>query len=329
MRLAILSATGTARKRTIPAIRENDICEIVGVHGRDDNKLATLAKEHAIPFFSTNPSELLDSVLPDFVFIGSPPTLHEGHIQLCLERKIPVLCEKPLCLTTAQADRILALSRKHGAPVRVAHHLRHQAGTLFLKRLIDDASLGISRRLAMQWGFWLHESAPNASWKLTPELGGSNAFFDAGIHAVDLMLYLLPKPTQLVALGIHGRFSRTMDNVSMLAVCDSAIAELSCSQAVRSSRNALTLDFEAGSVLVDRALGETAFTRLQISDASGTRSLDFPQVNPYAEEIRDFMGLLGGASSRATTLEEARSGIQILEAISSSLSTRTVVHLQE
>ena len=58
-RMAILSATGTARKRTIPAVREGRICEIVGIQGRDESKLAALAKQYSIGYRSSDPVQLL------------------------------------------------------------------------------------------------------------------------------------------------------------------------------------------------------------------------------------------------------------------------------
>jgi predicted dehydrogenase len=51
LRMAILAATGTARKRVIPAVRAQDLCTIAAVHGRDRNKLAALAKENSIPHY--------------------------------------------------------------------------------------------------------------------------------------------------------------------------------------------------------------------------------------------------------------------------------------
>ncbi|MDD5544689.1 MAG: Gfo/Idh/MocA family oxidoreductase, partial [Acidobacteriia bacterium] len=106
MRVAILSATGTARKRTIPAIREQNLCEIVAIHGRDKSKIESLAKEYSIPRTFLSSIDLLDVTQPDFVFIGSPPTFHHDQIRQCLQRGVPVLCEKPLCLSSSEAAAI-------------------------------------------------------------------------------------------------------------------------------------------------------------------------------------------------------------------------------
>src|SRR5262245_51170782 len=75
-RMAILAATGTARKRVIPAVRDEDVCTIVAIQARDPQKLAALASEFSVPHYFVDPEKMLDETKPDFAFIGSPPALH-------------------------------------------------------------------------------------------------------------------------------------------------------------------------------------------------------------------------------------------------------------
>jgi predicted dehydrogenase len=107
--MAIIAATGTARKRVIPAVREWDLCTIAAIHGRDRHRLAALAKQNGIPHYFLDAERMLDQTKPDFVFIGFPPVLHREHIRLCAERNIPVLYEKPLCFSISEAMAIESL----------------------------------------------------------------------------------------------------------------------------------------------------------------------------------------------------------------------------
>lgn len=320
-RVAILSATGTARKRTLPAIAEAGLAEVVGLHARDAGKLAALAADYGVPVSSTDAAALLERTRPDFVYVASPPTLHREQLQLVLERGLPALCEKPLCLTADEAGLISRLAEQAGVPVRVAHHLRHQPGVARLKALIGGGELGPLRRGSFQWSFWLNEESTNARWKLRPELGGPNAFYDAGVHAVDLLLHLLPAPTAVTALGVQARFEGIVDTIDALAACGGATVALSASLAARYPRNDLTLDFEAGTIFVPHALGEQPFPRLELTTAGGTTVEAFSPVNPYAEEIADFIRLLRGGPSVGTTPREAWQALGVLEAI--ELAERT------
>jgi len=329
IRLAILSATGTARKRTLPAVTAEALCEVVGVHGRDQGRLAKLADQFSVPHFSSDAADLLDRSKPDFVLIGSPPMLHAEQIQLCLDRKIPILCEKPLCLATNVAVELRRKVIGSGVPFRLAHHLRHQPGVAALRRLLLEGNLGRLRGGSLQWGFWMNEAASNASWKMKPEEGGPNAFYDAGIHVVDLALHLLPAPVAVSAMVGNSRFPRTLDHVAALLHCGGATMEITASQSVRNPCNDLVLDFENGTVRIPAAFGELSFRKMHITTSQGTRIEEFPETNLYAAEVRDFIGLMEGKASAGTTIDEAVRGIQVLDALTESYKRKAVVNLVE
>jgi predicted dehydrogenase len=328
-RMAVIAATGTARKRVIPAVRERNLCTIAAIHGRDPDRLAALANQNGIPRYFVDAERMLDETKPDFVFIGSPPGLHQEHIRLCAERDIPTLCEKPLCLSTSKATIIQSLLAPRQIPLRVAHHLRHQPGVTALREIIAGTKSGRLLRVAMQWGFWLNENSQNASWKLDPSTGGPNAFYDAGVHAVDLMLHLLPCPTTVTAIGQQSRLHTTVDNVGALVLCGATLVELSASESTRCPLNSLTLDFEAGSIHIPHALSEQSFTRMEIISPAETVTRTFEPVNLYGKEIEDFIALIKGQASVGTTLQEACHALQILEAITESYSTGRTIALQD
>lgn len=326
--MAILAATGTARKRVMPAVRDQDVCTIVAIQARDPHKLAALASEFSVPYYSVDPEKMLDESKPDFVFIASPPALHRDHIQMCVDRSIPVICEKPLCLSASEASSIRSLIASRKIPFKLAHHVRHQPGILALREMISGNSFGTLRRVALQWGFWLNENSSNAAWKLDPSTGGPDCFYDAGIHAIDLMLYLLPPPRIIAAMGHTSRFHTTVDNVSALVLCGDAIVELSASQSIKCPLNNLTLDFEEATISVPHALSEKSFSRMDIFSPSGTTTKQFPAVNPYAKEIEDFIAFLNGQTSVGTSIQEACQSVQILDAITESYRAgQTVKHL--
>lgn len=328
LRMAIISATGTARKRLIPAVRARKLCSIVAVHGRDCGKLAALASEHSIPQFFLDAEKMLDETKPDFVFIGSPPPLHREQIQMCIERDIPVLCEKPLCLTSVEAQALRSLMTSRQTPLRIAHHLRHQRGIAVVRDLIARGSYGRLCRVAMQWGFWLNEAAGNATWKLDPNTGGPNCFYDAGVHAIDMMLHLLPAPTKVTAIAQRSRFPLAVDNISASILCENVIVELSASQSLKCPVNALTFDFEQATIHVPHAMSEKSFGKMQILSPSEATVEEFEEASLYANEVEDFIRLLKGEVSLGTTLEEACEAIRVLEAITKSYSKGRTINLR-
>jgi len=329
LRMAIIAATGTARKRVIPAMDKQKLCTIVAIHGRDQHKLSALAIENAIPRYFVNAEKMLDETNPDFVFIGSPPCLHQEHIRMCVERNVPVLCEKPLCLSGSEALAIESLLASRQTPFRLAHHLRHQAGVAAVRKAISGNSFGKLLHVAMQWGFWLDENSVSASWKLNPATGGPNAFYDAGVHVVDLMIHLLPMPTEVTAIGHRSRFRASVDNVSALVLCGDVTVEVNASQSNKYPMNDLTLDFEDATINIPHAFSEKSFSKMEIISRGGAAVQEFDEVNLYGKEVEDFCSFLNGAISTGTTIREACQSIHILEAITKSYTTGRTIGLQQ
>jgi predicted dehydrogenase len=313
--MVILSATGTARKRTLPALRDSDMVDVVGIQGRDEEKVRELAVEYGVESAKTDYDDLLDSAEYDFVFVASPPFLHEEHVLAALRRGKPVLCEKPLALSVDAAERIRREAEQSGVLVMVAHHLRHQPGVARVREMLAVGEVGRVTHCFAQWSFMLNADAPSASWKLDRELGGSNPFFDAGVHAIDLLIALFGAPRSAVGLVREGSRLAVPDSASVIVQFADVLSELHASQSARMPVNPLIIDGEEGTIFVPNAFGEASFDRLEVRLADGTESLEFPVTNCYRAEVEDFVRALDGAATPGTTLEQAIEAIRVMASI--------------
>jgi len=207
--------------------------------------------------------------------------------------------------------------------------LRHQPGIAALRNILCGHAFGKLQRVAMQWGFWLNETSANASWKLDPSTGGPDAFYDAGVHAVDLMLHLLPPRSTLVtAIGQRSRFRTTVDNVSALVLCGDVTVELNAAQSTKCPCNSLTLDFEEATINIPHAMSEHSLASMEIISPGEITTREFDPVNLYGKEVEDFISLLEGDGSFGTTIHEACRSVHILNAITESYTTGRTVSLQ-
>jgi predicted dehydrogenase len=78
----------------------------------------------------------------DAVIIATPDFLHEEQALATLALGLPLYLEKPMALSTAACDRILAAAKKHRARLYVGHNMRHMAFVRKMKSLIDDGAIG-------------------------------------------------------------------------------------------------------------------------------------------------------------------------------------------
>lgn len=123
----------------------------------------------------------------DAVWLVTPTSLHVEQIEKSLLAGKHVFCEKPLSLTLAECDRVLALaSTRPQQMVMIGFTRRFDAAYMELKRRIDAGELGSVYRLH----FESHDPIdPDGFFvKFAPTSGG--LFLDCGIHDVDLARWL-------------------------------------------------------------------------------------------------------------------------------------------
>ncbi len=146
-------------------------------------------------------TEAVNDARAEAVDLCLPTHLHEPAAVAALEAGKHVLLEKPMALTGAAADRILAAARAAGRTVMIAHVLRFFPDYVPLIELHRSNELGplrsaVFRRrcAAPNWGDWLPDPAKS---------GG--AVLDLLIHDVDMALHLFGAPRALSATGHEDR----------------------------------------------------------------------------------------------------------------------------
>src|SRR5215213_9136929 len=69
--------------------------------------------------------EMLDCVNPDGVIVAVPNQLHVNVGLACIARKIPMIVEKPVADSVAEALELVEAGEKAGVPILTGHHRRH------------------------------------------------------------------------------------------------------------------------------------------------------------------------------------------------------------
>jgi myo-inositol 2-dehydrogenase/D-chiro-inositol 1-dehydrogenase len=140
----------------------------------------------------TDPAALIASPLVGAVVIASPDATHAALARACLDAGKPVLCEKPLAATAAEA---LGLVRAEAACGRrlitVGYMRRFDSAYAEMKRTIDGGTLGQA--------VLLHNTHRNASapdW-FTGPMAVTNSF----VHEIDISRWLMG--AEMVSAQVH------------------------------------------------------------------------------------------------------------------------------
>jgi predicted dehydrogenase len=326
-RIGILSGTGTARKRTIPALLDSDLCRVSVVHGRGD-RLRQIAELDPEIRLASSEQEFADwRAHYDVVFIGSPPFLHLSHLRLAARLGTPVICEKPLVTRRDQLEPALELVERSNIPFMVAHQLRHQPAVTDIAELLTARRFGDPVAASLQWCFMMDHQAPNAAWKLDPARGGSSAMFDCGIHAVDLAVLLFGAPDRVGAVGHRVRSGATLDLVVALLEYRGFAVTIVASQSGSPADNDLRITFAGSALRAPGLLGEQAVGEVELEDGSGTRRLTYEPVDLYRAEVENFCRSLEGQPAVGTTAADAALSSRILFAAEDAVRTARLVDL--
>jgi predicted dehydrogenase len=190
---------GEIAKTHAAAVARVEDARLAGVYDTSRQRAADLAEQYHATHCETL-EQLLNLPGLDILYILTPPHVHADQIVAAAGAGIPVLCEKPLALSLAEADRAIAAARERGVPLMVGQSHRYHPLAAKAKELLLDGSLGDfvaawSHRLttlAVMPGSWLSQRA----------LGGGLALQYA-LHDLDWERWLAGEAAAVSAQEAH------------------------------------------------------------------------------------------------------------------------------
>ena len=212
--------------------------ELVGVCDSDAAARTAFASASGLrPFGSLD--ELLQQGRPDAVHVLTPPASHAGIAIRLLEAGVNVLVEKPLALSTAEADTVLDAARKSGRWVTVDHNrwfdpvVQEAAGTVASGRIGDVVGVEVFQ------GAEVGEAATGGATHWSLQLPGG-VLHNLASHPLYLMRRFAGPVSDLhVVARITG--GRTLEEVRLVAMGERAPASVTMSVRTRPFTNRLAI----------------------------------------------------------------------------------------
>lgn len=299
------------------------------VHGRNGDRLKHVADLDATIRLTSSEREFAElRGAYDVIYIASPPFLHRSHLTLAKELGKPVICEKPLVACREDLAAVLELIDTHAMPFMVAHHVRHQRAVTDIVELLQSGRLGVPVAADLQWCFTMDHQATNARWKLDPALGGSNAMFDCGVHAIDLAVLFFGAPNRVGAVAHRVRSKDVLDSVRAVLDYAGFSVTVLASQSASRQGNDLRITFERAALRAAGLLGEQGLNAIDIVGDSGAERLNYERVNLYRAEVEDFCrSLEDGLTAIGTSAADAALTSRILFGIEDSLHSGLMTDL--
>jgi predicted dehydrogenase len=336
LRRAVLIGAGAIARAHMNAIAENqEHIELVAVMDVDPGRAEMFADAHKIPAHYSNSQTLLAKEQPDIAIIATPPGIHCELSVQCMEAGAWVLCEKPLCVSLVEMDRIEDAEQQTGRYCSSVFQWRFGAGGQHLKKIVDQELLGrplVCNSLVTWYRTPEYYAVPwRGKWET--ESGGCTMIH--GIHAIDFMLWLLGEWHEVRAM--IGTLDRDIDveDVSMASVRFSSGAMANLTNSVLSPREESyqRYDFQKGTVEVTHLYGYTnADWRFSApagatwaGDVAALAAIPGDQPSTHGSQLRAFLAAMDAGVRPPASGADVRRTIEFLASLYKSAFSGSAV----
>lgn len=201
VRRGLLIGAGYFSDFHLDAWSRMDNAHISCVCDLDLAKARSAADRYGIESVCADVGEALRRTDVDFIDIATGPSHRLELIRQVVERRLPVICQKPLANDFRSASQIIELARSTGQPFMVHENFRFQPWYREIKRLLDARVIGdkmytitMRTRLGDGWGPDAYLSR-QPYFRTMPRL----LIHETGVHFIDTFRYLAGEVVECTA----------------------------------------------------------------------------------------------------------------------------------
>jgi predicted dehydrogenase len=212
LKFGLVGAGGIAQAYA-QAFNESKCCDLVAVADIREEAANALAEITGGKSYSDY-RQFADIEL-DAVIVATPPVSHPEIACFFMSRKTPVLCEKPLCLSVADAEKMIDTAAANKVLFTMASKFRYCDDVVKAKGILASGMLG--QVLQFENAFTAKVDM-SQRWNSNVEMSGGGVLIDNGTHSVDIIRYFLGPIESVLAMDSGGTQDLPVDeNVKMFA----------------------------------------------------------------------------------------------------------------
>jgi predicted dehydrogenase len=206
--------------RTIAAqIATSSWLKLVAVVETDPTVRAAMAQDAATAscMVTSDFSAFLNTPGLDAVILCSPHTFHADQIVAAAQAGKHVFCEKPLCMTLADAKRAIASCEQNARIIGIGHERRFEPAVLQLRADIAAGKLGTILQIEGNFSQDKFFALPKDNWRLSNKHAPVGPLTATGIHLVDLAIAILgPAEAVWARLATRGSDFENGDTLGLM-----------------------------------------------------------------------------------------------------------------
>jgi len=195
LRFGVLSTANIGLTKAVPGIMGAPNCEVVAIASRNEAAAREAAERLGIRTAHGSYEALLADPDVEAVYVPLPNHLHAPWTIAAARAGKHVLCEKPLAMSAADAERMVEVCERQGVHLMEAFMYRQHPSWVAVRELVTQGRIG--RLVAVQSWFSYYNDDPTNIRNIVEAGGG--ALFDIGCYCVNLSRMLFDgEPTRVV-----------------------------------------------------------------------------------------------------------------------------------
>lgn len=260
------------------------------------------------------------------VVIAAETSRHADLVEMAAAAGKAIVLQKPIALTLAEADRIVAAVERNRVPFTLAWQMRVDPQNLRIKELLSSGELGKVFMVRRRHGLGTHLWQGFAdTWHVNPELN-RDIWADDAAHAIDFIHWLLGAPESVTAeiASLHDPRIPMDNGVALFRYPNGPLAEVSCSFTCVAGENTTEVFAERGAIVQNygdapsaapaRPAGAVGL-KWRLAGGAGWIDSGIPSPNGQGERIAGLAGplaeFLQGRRSALATADEGRTTLRM------------------
>lgn len=325
LRWGVLSTASIATEKVIPGIGRSTRGDVVAIASRDADRGRAIAKRLRIPRVHASYEALLADPEVDAVYVPLPNHLHAEWTLAAARAGKHVLCEKPLAMTAADAERMVESCRVEGVLLMEAFMYRLHPSWVAVRDLVTGGRIG--RLTAVDSWFSYYNDDPANIRNIRASGGG--ALYDIGCYSVNLSRMLFgAEPGRVTGAVVRDPASGVDVLTSGVLAFDAGIATFTCTTRAEPDQRVDVYGTE-GRITIpipfnippDRPTNVYVTAGGDPPVAPDTEALTFAAADPYAVEADRFADAVLDGAPLPTPPEDAVANLRVIERLFAAAST--------
>ena len=300
-----------------------DSVHLAAVVDADKNQAERIAKKYNARWYTTY-QELFEKEQLDAVTIAVPTKYHKTCTIAALERKIPVLLEKPIAATIEEAHEIIACAKKNNVPLMIGHIERFNPAVIELKKRLDSGELGEIYKIEVQ--------------RIGPfpeRIADVGVTIDLSVHDIDIIHYVMNAPIERIYAETQQRLHISHEDslIALITYQNGVLGVINVNYLSPTKTRQLSIFGKKGMFRVNYLTQELSFYEnksFALNDWSSVSEGDVRMINiqkkePLQLEIEHFVRHFNDPSMLVSG-EDGLHALQIAHSILQSARTKQVIH---